>query len=240
MKNLPILVAFLLSSIVLSGQSFKEELKAQLDSIMTLDQAGRILLMEGQTMTDERKADLLKTINKTEAEFFGNPWGFIMTQDEKNRKVVTKILDEYGYPGKSMVGEETSKAAWYVIQHSDVAVMGKYLPMIKEAGEQGELHKAYVVTMEDRYLMSTGKPQIYGSQTFGYTIKDDETGEDINKLAVWPIKDPESVNQRRKDIGFKLTVEENARQINNLEYEVLTIEEAKALQAKSKKFIIKK
>ena len=75
MKNLPILVAFLLSSIVLSAQSFNEELKVQLDSIMTLDQAGRIMLMEGQTMTNERKAELLKTINKTEEEFFGNPWG---------------------------------------------------------------------------------------------------------------------------------------------------------------------
>lgn len=239
MKNLPILVAFLLSSIVLSAQSFNEELKVQLDSIMTLDQAGRILLMEGQTMTNERKAELLKTINKTEEEFFGNPWGFIMTQDEKNRASIIKILDEYGYPGKSMVGEETSKAAWYVIQHSDPETMGKYLPMIKEAGEQGELHQAYVATMEDRYFMHKGEPQIYGSQTFGYTVKDPETGEDINKLAVWPIKDPESVNQRRKDLGLKLTIEENARRLD-IEYEVLTIAEANALQAKSKKFIIKK
>ena len=239
MKNLPILVTFLLSSILLSGQSFNDELKVELDSIMALDQAGRILLMEGQTMTDERKAHLLKTINKTEEEFFGNPWGFIMTQDEKNRESIIKILDEFGYPGKTMVGDETSKAAWYVIQHSDPETMGKYLPMIKEAGEKGELHQAYVATMEDRYLMHSGKPQIYGSQSFGYTVKDAETGEDINELVIWPIKNPELVNERRKDLGFKLTIEEYARQLN-IEYEVLTIEEAKALQAKSSKLIIKK
>ncbi len=57
--------------------------------------------------------------------------------------------------------------------------------------------------MEDRYLMMEGKPQIYGTQGMSY---EDERGSFI-----WPIENPETVNQRRKEAGFEETIEDYAK-----------------------------
>ena len=51
---------------------------------------------------------------------------------------VEKIFDARGYPGITMVGEETNESAWFVLQHNSDKI-GKYLPMIKEAAKNDEL-----------------------------------------------------------------------------------------------------
>ena len=42
-----------------------------------------------------------------------------------------EIIDEVGYPGKSMVGDQ-SGTAFLVIQHADLEVQEKYLDIITE------------------------------------------------------------------------------------------------------------
>jgi hypothetical protein len=51
--------------------------------------------------------------------------------------------------------------------------------------------------------MMEGKPQIYGTQGMSY---EDERGSFI-----WPIENPETVNQRRKEAGFEETIEDYAK-----------------------------
>jgi hypothetical protein len=50
-------------------------------------------------------------------------------------------------------------------------------------------------------------------------------------LFVWPIKDPKNVNRRRKEAGFTDTVENYARRFG-IEYKVMTLAEAKAIEKK--------
>lgn len=46
------------------------------------------------------------------------------------------------------------------------------------------------------------------------------------EMFVWPIKDAETVNQRRKEAGFELTVEENAKRLNT-KYRIVKMDEVK-------------
>lgn len=61
--------------------------------------------------------------------------------------------------------------------------------------------------MEDRLLMYQGKKQVYGTQATSTVGKD-------GSMAIWPIEDPEKVNERRKAAGFTNTIEENAQRLN--------------------------
>lgn len=169
-------------------------LKAQLDSIMKLDQDGR---NSGEISWEEQKI-----------------------VDSTNTIFVEEVFKKYGYPGKTLVGEETNIAAWLVIQHSDK--IGEYLPLIKEAGEKGELDMSSVAMMEDRYLMQQGLEQIYGTQGMNLNSNSKKSTP-----LIWPIKDPESVNERRKEAGFKETVEEYCERLFGVPYKIYTLEEVK-------------
>ncbi|MDY8134370.1 BT_3928 family protein [Aquimarina sp. 2201CG5-10] len=173
------------------------ELKTQLDSIMKLDQEGR---NAGDISWEEQKVI-----------------------DSTNTQFIEEVFKKHGYPGKSLVGEPTNIAAWLVIQHSDK--IGDYLPIIKEAGEKGELDYASVAMMEDRHLMQQGLEQIYGTQ--GITLND-KKGNSVP--LIWPIKDAESVNERRKKAGFTDTVEQYCERLMGVPYKVYTLEEVEKIK----------
>jgi hypothetical protein len=94
--------------------------------------------------------------------------------DEKNIKEVEKIIERYGYPGRSMVGKDYESIAWLVIQHSDLSYQEKYLPLIHKSVKSNELPEAPLKMLIDRiYTKKTGK-QIFGSQT-GVAFADEKT-----------------------------------------------------------------
>jgi len=84
--------------------------------------------------------------------------------------------------------------------------------------------------MEDRYLMGKGEEQVYGTQ--GMTFNSD-TNKPID--IIWPIKDAESVNERRVKAGYNTTIEEYAKLLygDTFEYKVYTLEEVEQLKQKS-------
>jgi hypothetical protein len=83
--------------------------------------------------------------------------------------------------------------------------------------------------MLDRSLMYHGKEQIYGTQAKGFSVIDAKTGKESMNMFIWPIKDPESVNARRKQGGFEQTVEENAKRLG-VDYKVLTLKQVEEMQ----------
>ncbi|NEV95096.1 hypothetical protein G3567_13220 [Psychroflexus sp. YR1-1] len=228
MKYTLIFIFSFLSSTIYS-QSINTELKARLDSILVLDQAPRALM--DPNISDELKTKYLGKLGLTEDEYDKNKWGIVIKYDSINLKRVEKIINEYGYPGKSLVGEPTNRAVWYVIQHSDK--IAKYLPIIKEAGEKGEIPMTSVAMMEDRFLMESGKEQVYGTQVWGGDITDEKTGKKKREYIVWPIKNPKNINEIRKSAGFKKTIEEYALDLD-VEYKIYTLEQVKLMFDKFK------
>jgi len=192
-------------------------LKQRLDSIAVLDQRFRKLMY---AETPEARKEMGEAMGLTEEEYNGDLWSFQNTIDSSNITFVEEIFKENGYPGKSVVGEPTNTAAWYVLQHNPDKIP-EYLPLIKKAGEDGEIPFRLVAMMEDRFLTNEDKPQVYGTQGMSY---DDERGSFI-----WPIEDPETVNERRAAAGFTQTIEEYAKDLFGVdfEYKVLTMEDIK-------------
>ncbi len=130
----------------------------------------------------------------------------MMAVDSVNQTKVFPIIEQYGWLPKSKVGEKAASAMFYVVQHSSLETIEKYLPQMEALAKQGEASATDAARMRDRLLMFQGKKQIYGTQAASWVRP--EGGQ-----VIWPIEDVENVNKRRKEIGFTTTVEENAKQL---------------------------
>jgi hypothetical protein len=93
------------------------------------------------------------------------------------------------------------------VQHAELDFKEQYFPQLKRLAENGEAKKTLCAMLEDRILMMNGKKQIYGTQA-NNNLRTDK------KFAIWPIENPQAVNELRRKIGFDTTVEENARKLN--------------------------
>jgi hypothetical protein len=203
-------------------------LKHELDSIYTIDQRWRSMLFDPRI---GRHADSLARALGVTRESLPTyiPHQMLQT-DSSNLVRMRVILKQYGYPGKSLVGEPTNEAAWYIIQHSDD--IDQYLPLIKKAANKGELPFYLYAQMLDRQLMREGKEQLYGTQAMGYNVLNPNTGRrEGQRPFVWPIKDAARVNERRRQAGFKNTVEQNAAAMG-IPYRVVTLQEVEKMPKK--------
>lgn len=198
------------------GQSDKR-LKQELDSMYVLDQRNREWL--AKLGNNQPFSDSLSEVYKTDRSKLGGVlWAEQAKIDSSNLARAETILKQYGYPGKTLVGTPTNEAVFYIIQHSNK--INTYLPMIKKAAEQDELPFQQYGMMLDRSLMHQGKPQVYGTQvSCRQLIKTKQS-----RCFVWPIADAKAVNERRKQAGFALTVEENANRLNAAYEPALTME----------------
>jgi len=190
-------------------------LKRELDSLYRVDQVYRAAMFaeNKQHLVDS----LAATLHVPVAEVPPRLLGLMLQTDSTDMQRVRAIIQRYGYPGKTLVGTPTNEAAFYVIQHS--SSIPQYLPLIKQAADQGELPFRLYAMMLDRQLMHLGKPQIYGTQGMNYN------GE---PPFIWPIEDAAHVNERRKKAGFELSVEDNAQRMH-IKYQVLTLEQVQRL-----------
>ena len=208
---------FVLNEVGPAKPKFDLALKTKLDSIAELDQRYRKLMY---LETEEERATAAEEAGFEEDDYsMGRLWYQQNKIDGTNMEFIAGVLDTRGYPGESMVGD-ANKTAWYVVQHNPDFI-GKYLPVIKEAAENGELPFRLVAMMEDRFLMGQGKMQIYGTQGMSF---DNELGD-----IIWPIEDAGNVNRRRQEAGFDSTVEEYGKDLfgEEFEYKVLSLEDVK-------------
>ena len=114
--------------------------------------------------------------------------------DSTNLAAVSRILDTYGWP--SDLSDAANKAIFLVIDHSDLKIMNKYIGLFRDAVEKGYLSMNDLVTMEDRMLMNTGKPQKYGTQAYSLV----EDGKTV--IYIWPVEDPDKLDALRKSVGL--------------------------------------
>lgn len=157
-------------------------LVAQLDTIYQLDQSYRKQIEEIQKKygweSEEMKAH----------------WKLINQTDSINLIAIEQILDERGWLGPEVIGDQGNQTLFLVIQHANLEAQLKYLPMMREAVEKGNARASSLALLEDRTALRQGKRQIYGSQV----QRDQETGE----YFVLPLIEPEKVNERRAKVGL--------------------------------------
>lgn len=123
--------------------------------------------------------------------------------DAENQRIVADLLDRQGWP--EGISDEAHKAIWLVIDHADLEMQRRYLPLVEEQALAGRIQKSNFVTLLDRVLMREGRPQRYGTQTVSCnrTFVDGEsqaTGQAICYL--WPVESPERIDSLRATVGL--------------------------------------
>lgn len=108
----------------------------------------------------------------------------------RNNQQLRHIITHYGWPGRSLVGEDGAEAAWKIAQHAilDPQLQEDCRVLLEAAFQTGECPGIHLAMLTDRVHMQKGEPQIYGSIFVG--------GEN-GALVPWTIADPEYVDQRR-------------------------------------------
>jgi hypothetical protein len=119
------------------------------------------------------------------------------------------IVKQYGFPTLSMVGVLASTNAFLILQHAP-KIQTKYYKMVKKAHLNHDFPASAYAYLTDRWLMHRHKKQLYGSQ-FVRNAKSKKLYGD--KFILFPVKDFEHINERRKEIGMSTTIEEHVESL---------------------------
>ncbi len=99
--------------------------------------------------------------------------------DEQNQKLIDSLLSKYNtYIGKTLVGNKFESTMWAVIQHSNIEMMEKYLPIIQNAVENKELDIVPFRMLIDRIYSRKEGYQIFGSQQ-GVKLASEKTRKEV-------------------------------------------------------------
>lgn len=110
-----------------------------------------------------------------------------------NSEHLEKIIDEIGWPTRSLLGDVAAAQAWSIATYSpDPKRHAKYLALIKASKEMME-EKSYVAHFEDQLRTCSGKPELYGT---GFTTDNE------GKFIPFPIESLEGLNDRRKSMNL--------------------------------------
>ena len=161
--------------------NYNQPVKKELEKIYSSDQGIRDEYVNAQKkyVTKHRVTDSLAKI--------------MMHYDSINIVKVTKILDRYGWLGEDKVGARGNVTLFLVIQHADLAVQQKYLPMMRKAMKAGKASAGSLALLEDRVALGEGRKQLYGSQL---AMKKD------GSFYLLPLQDPDHVDLRRAKVGL--------------------------------------
>jgi hypothetical protein len=164
-----------LLSLVKADQDARKEMLAEL---------GRrgVSMFDGKAITDPAK---LKIVNEITSR--------MIAVDARNRARFKQIVDERGWPGKTLVGVDGAGAAFLLAQHADAdrPFQKKCLELMRTALE-GEVKPSDLAYLTDRDLVGDGKKQRYGTQL---DAKD-------GTFRALPIEDEANVDKRRADVGL--------------------------------------
>ncbi|MBB6369807.1 DUF6624 domain-containing protein [Chryseobacterium shigense] len=146
-----------------------QEIRLRLDSIRKRD---------GLNTSDEK--ELMKQIEK---------------QDSINILEVEKIINDYGWLGPHKIGYKNNQYLFLVIQHADLGIQKKYLPVLRQAVEDKQALPKDLAYLQDRIKRKEGLPQIYGTQVY--------IDKEASKYFLYPAIDIANIDQRRALVGLE-------------------------------------
>ncbi|MFD1541830.1 DUF6624 domain-containing protein [Nonomuraea guangzhouensis] len=114
--------------------------------------------------------------------------------DDDNTTYLKQVVDEYGWPGHDLVGEEGAHAAWLLAQHADhdPDFQRRCLALLRDAVDRGQAAPGDLAYLVDRVRVNEERPQVYGTQ---YHAPD-------GVFQPRPIEDRERLDERRAGAGL--------------------------------------
>lgn len=169
--------------------------------------AGAAFALEGQQvrlkleeMLDRDEA-LLAQISEASRVYGANSGEVVDWQqrkaaiDQTNIVSLEEIVAASGWPVAAIVGEAAAAGAARAVMNADVSHQKRLLPVLLEQAQLFELDSSIVAVIEDRVLVSEGRPQKYGSQF--------QQSEESGARSYHPIADCQSVDLRRASVGLE-------------------------------------
>lgn len=120
-------------------------------------------------------------------------WQQITPIDEANQKAVLEMLPPEGWFTISRYGKEASRAAFLIVQHGNVDLWRRFVPVLEPLAATGEVEPSQYALMYDRLETTEGRKQRYGSQM---SCK-------AGKWVPLPIEDPDNLDARRAKAGME-------------------------------------
>lgn len=105
----------------------------------------------------------------------------ISEKDSINLIKIQKVVDERRWLGIDIIGNRGNSTLFLVIQHSDLVIQEKYLPMIRIAVNKGNTKASSLALLDDRVALRKGNRSICGSQV--------GRNKDTEEYFVLPLKD---------------------------------------------------
>lgn len=113
--------------------------------------------------------------------------------DQEDQAALLKLLPPEGWFLSGKYGKRAAWAAFDIIQHSDLELQERFLPVIGRLVPSGEVPGESYAMMYDRVEIEHDRPQLYGTQFRC----------DGGKWRPYPIKDANRLEIRRKTSGFE-------------------------------------
>ena len=107
-----------------------------------------------------------------------------------------ELIQEHGWPGRSLVGADGGNAAFLIVQHADHATQEEMLSLVEAAYRAGDLDGQDYALLLDRVLVGRGEPQLYGTQ-----VRPPDQWQQ-GQPTPYPIRDEERVDERRASMGL--------------------------------------
>lgn len=97
-----------------------------------------IQLFSEMHQADQQYRDSLYNGRKENKASFSQKMG---ANDEANLKILNKIIQKYGWPKKSVFGEEAAETAWLIIWHhrDNRHILCKHFDLMEKAVGEGEM-----------------------------------------------------------------------------------------------------
>ncbi|MVO09801.1 hypothetical protein GOQ30_11585 [Flavobacterium sp. TP390] len=114
--------------------------------------------------------------------------------NKENLEKLEKLIQQKGFPKKSLVGNNAVQAAFLIIQHADLQTQKKYVSTIEDLCKKKEADSQSFAYLYDRIEISEGRPQKYGTQV--------KYNKENQQYELYPLVDKEKVDFWRKEIGL--------------------------------------
>ncbi|MFJ3934143.1 DUF6624 domain-containing protein [Streptomyces sp. NPDC090029] len=124
--------------------------------------------------------------------------------DADNAQALGTIVAQGGWPGRSRAGEDGCRAALVIALHADHdrSLQSRLLDALHQAATRNEATPAQWAHLQDRLLVNSGKPQLYGTQ---YLYRPNESG---GRLELLPVAEPDALDRRRAQVGLPAHAEQ--------------------------------
>lgn len=154
-----------------------------LDTLLVADQRYRIIL-----------ADSVLPVYGHNSPQEAHTYALMRVADSINLITAAAILDQYGWLGPMEIGYDAARNLFALVQHSPDSFLKKCYPSAVKAFEAGKIIPPYFATLQDRYLLSIGKKQQYGTQVT-YNVK-------TEKYELLPVEHINELNRLRKEMNL--------------------------------------